>query len=975
MSDDGSSTHTTGINSDDLTTQLANLIKNGLNSQNQNQKQNLSDRLKISVKLNNQNYALWARMIRVAIGGKSKTLLSHLSGNPAPPDPKDEKYVQWEQDDLVVFSWLIQNIKPALASNLTEFPTAKSLWDALVVTYSSGKDKLQTFDLHVKTNEIKQNGAPLEDFGILMQGIWGEIERRDPNPMTCAADIATYNKLRAEQKLFQFLNAIDRQYDPIKREILRWDPLTSAEGAYAAVRNETAHQNILGAVSAITSSQQGVAAGLTVTGPSEAEGLGLISKGQRRSDQTGRTNGSSSRPDKSQLNCSHCGMSKHTKEQCFKIVGYPEWWNDGHKQSGKTTRSNGGRAAAAVRNNDTTINIGDGQGNIREGGFGGMAAVKRDDETGKGFGDFSSSPSFLNPKYFPQRFLKLVENTLENTTDEFIGRGYLKTIKTAQKCVGKANMAQNYCGKQDKSWILDCGATDTMTFELSDIISSSKTKKTHIQAANGEIMHVEGGGTIEISPTIKLSNCLYVPSLSHKLLSISHVTKELNCTVLMHPTFCILQDIRTGVIIGRGTERQGLYYVDEVTQRGTVMLAHGTVDCEAWLWHRRLGHPSNGYLHILLPKLFPSNNMSKCETCVLAKSHRQTFKPNNTRVDLPFSLIHSDVWGPAPIIGGQNFRFFLIFVDDCTRMTWVYFLKHKSEVFDKFTMFYAMIQTQFQKNIQIFRSDNGGEFVNTHMQQFFQKKGIIHQTTCPHTPEQNGVVERKNRILLEITRALLIESRVPKSFWPEAIATAAYLINRLPTNILKLKTPLQTLSGFTKVPPALTLQPRIFGCSIFVHIPKTNRTKLDPCAEKCVFIGYGVNQKGYRCYNPKTRQMFTTMNCDFLETEYYYNSQHSGQGEKGCLDTVSWLKYVSSSEEINHSTKDESLNTPTQSVEPIVSAIENAPPNLMPEVSNTYSSDTHSSTSHSPEHIESSGSPSISFDLGEKTTEQVELVR
>ncbi|KAK1418160.1 hypothetical protein QVD17_27299 [Tagetes erecta] len=141
---------------------------------------------------------------------------------------------------------------------------------------------------------------------------------------------------------------------------------------------------------------------------------------------------------------------------------------------------------------------------------------------------------------------------------------------------------------------------------------------------------------------------------------VSHVTKELNCKVVMHPTFCILQDTRTGVIIGRGTERQGLYFVDEVTQHGTVMLAHGTTTREAWLWHRRLGHPSIGYMHLLFPKLFSSNKPLNCETCVLAKSHRHTYKPNNTRVNVPFSLIHSDVWGPAEVIGGQNFRFFVL---------------------------------------------------------------------------------------------------------------------------------------------------------------------------------------------------------------------------------------------------------------------------------------------------------------------------
>nr|GFB50103.1 putative Gag-polypeptide of LTR copia-type [Tanacetum cinerariifolium] len=184
------------------------------------------------------------------------------------------------------------------------------LWDALTVTYSSGKDKLQNFDLHVKANGLKQNGAPLEEFWIVMQGIWREIERRDPNPMTCPTDIATYNKIRSENKLFQFLNALDRKYDPIKREILLWDPLPTAEAAYAAVRKETAHQNILGGT------QQGVTSGVKLT--DDLDGIWLISKG-RPSDQ--KFNSSSSRIDKTKLKCENCGMTKHTKEQCFEIVG------------------------------------------------------------------------------------------------------------------------------------------------------------------------------------------------------------------------------------------------------------------------------------------------------------------------------------------------------------------------------------------------------------------------------------------------------------------------------------------------------------------------------------------------------------------------------------------------------------------------------------------------------------------------------
>nr|GEX00325.1 putative Gag-polypeptide of LTR copia-type [Tanacetum cinerariifolium] len=137
------------------------------------------------------------------------------------------------------------------------------LWDALTVTYSSGKDKLQTFDLHVKENRLKQNGAPLEEFWIVMQGIWGEIERRDPNPMTCPTDIAAYNKIRE-----------------------KWQ--------------------------------------------------GGDRRGMKKKGKVARE----------KLKCKNCGMTKHTKEQCFEILGYPDWWVGNKK--GKS-----GKAAAAVGSQET----------------------------------------------------------------------------------------------------------------------------------------------------------------------------------------------------------------------------------------------------------------------------------------------------------------------------------------------------------------------------------------------------------------------------------------------------------------------------------------------------------------------------------------------------------------------------------------------------------------------------------------------
>jgi len=118
--------------------------------------------------------------------------------------------------------------------------------------------------------------------------------------------------------------------------------------------------------------------------------------------------------------------------------------------------------------------------------------------------------------------------------------------------------------------------------------------------------------------------------------------------VLMFSNFCILQDILTKKIIGRGTECEGLYYVDEVVQKGHAMLAHGTITRQFWLWHRCLGLPSFRYLKILFPTLFTSNTEPiKCETCIQAKNHRVTFPLNNNRFNSVFSIVHSDVWGPS----------------------------------------------------------------------------------------------------------------------------------------------------------------------------------------------------------------------------------------------------------------------------------------------------------------------------------------
>ena len=147
-----------------------------------------------------------------------------------------------------------------------------------------------------------------------------------------------------------------------------------------------------------------------------------------------------------------------------------------------------------------------------------------------------------------------------------------------------------------------------------------------------------------------------------------------------------------------------------------------------------------------------------------------------------------------------------------------------------------------------------------------------------HVPRHHnkmGVAERKNRHILETARALLLGAHVPTRHWPDVVTTAVHLINRLPSKVLHFQTPLQSLSTSVSLPSALMLSPRIFGCVAYVHLHKNQRNKLDPCALRCLFLGYATHQKGYRCYDSTTQRSYVTMDVTFLESASFYPSSVS----------------------------------------------------------------------------------------------------
>nr|CAN81557.1 hypothetical protein VITISV_010784 [Vitis vinifera] len=371
----------------------------------------------------------------------------------------------------------------------------------------------------------------------------------------------------------------------------------------------------------------------------------------------------------------------------------------------------------------------------------------------------------------------------------------------------------------NSAWIIDFGAIDHMTFDSRQVSPLRPSSQKIVSTSNGNTTPVIGEGSLTLTDTLNLDSVLVVPSLDYNLLSVSQITATLSCIVIFWPEFCVIKDIQTRQTIGcDGSEGE-------------------KKKSEIWLWHRHLGHASFGYLKKLFPSLFAKSDISgfRCDICELAKSNRVSF----------------------PLILNKT----------------------KDEVNLLFQKFHKMIETQYNAKVRVLHSDNGGEYQSSDLQKYLEGHGIIHQTTCSNTPQQNGVAERKNRHLLEVVRASLIVAKTPISYWGEAITSATYLINLVPCGSINFQTPLQALTNAVVAPIVPNLPPRVFGCVAFVHLHKHQRTKLTSHALQCVFVGYALHKKGYRCYHPPTRQMYITMDVVFHEDSMYFSSESELQGE------------------------------------------------------------------------------------------------
>jgi hypothetical protein len=380
----------------------------------------------------------------------------------------------------------------------------------------------------------------------------------------------------------------------------------------------------------------------------------------------------------------------------------------------------------------------------------------------------------------------------------------------------------------DINWYPDTGATHLITSDLSNlnIHSEEYTGPDQVHVGNGQglpITHLGSSSLSYPSSSFHLKNVFHVPQITKNLLSISKFTSDNGVYFEFHPNFFCVKDPASGNILLKGKHEHGLYSLPPPVSSSPAafMGIRTTLDG----WHSRLGHPSLRIVRQVVSKnnlaVLQSSPGSVCHACQLGKSHRLPFCLSPSVSTSPLELIFSDVWGPSPFLSVNGNKYYVCFVDDFSKFTWLYPITAKSDVFAIFQNFKLHVERFFDTKIKAFQSDWGGEFQK--LNPFLAQCGISHRLPCPHTHQQNESVERKHRHIVETGLTLLANASMPLKFWDEAFTTTCFLINRLPSPLLHNKSPFEIL--FHQTPDYAFL--KVFCCACWPHLRPYNQHKLD----------------------------------------------------------------------------------------------------------------------------------------------------
>ncbi|GJW48913.1 zinc finger, CCHC-type containing protein [Tanacetum coccineum] len=420
-------------------------------------------------------------------------------------------------------------------------------------------------------------------------------------------------------------------------------------------------------------------------------------------------------------------------------------------------------------------------------------------------------------------------------------------------------------------WYLNNGASNHMTGERNLFAELNESVTGRVWFGDGSTVKIKGKGTLlfqcKNSDQLMVSDVYFIPALTNNILSLGQLT-EVGYDVWLHNEYLKVYN-KQGTLVLKVQRSSNMLHTMPLKVAKLACLAASLID-DAWTWHARLGH-ANFYTLEMMGKKRMVTGMpcvahpkQLCNGCVVAKQMRQSF-PNKPqwRASKLLKLVHADLCGPITLQSTGGNRYFLLIVDDWCRYMWVYLLKSKDEALAKFKIFKAQVETETRHKVKVLRTNQGDEFNSQAFVKYCQGEGIQRQTTTPYTPQQNGVVEQRNRTVVEMTRSLLKNMNLPDSLWTEAVRHAVYLLNRLPTKAMRDITPYE---GWKKRKPNLQYF-KISGCLAFVKKVGGHLTKLEDMSIPMVHLGMELGSKAYMLYNPKSKRIVVARDVSFDEAK------------------------------------------------------------------------------------------------------------
>ncbi|MFS7952632.1 putative RNA-directed DNA polymerase [Helianthus anomalus] len=370
----------------------------------------------------------------------------------------------------------------------------------------------------------------------------------------------------------------------------------------------------------------------------------------------------------------------------------------------------------------------------------------------------------------------------------------------------------------DPDWAADSGADLHMTDDTGNLHSFFPYKgSSSVTFGNGHSSPITHKGRVTLQNNVHLKDVLVVPSLTRNLLSISKLTNDFPVDVLFSNSFFVIQDRTTRKPLAQGRCENGLYLLRDKSFAFVASVSSNKASFE--LWHYRLGHVAFDTIsimkrlgHLSFTSILPKPNI--CSPCQLAKAKKLPFANNDKRASNPLDLVHCDLWGPSPITSKNGYKYYVVFVDDYSRFSWLYPLKTKTDFYAVLQSFLRLVQTQLSRKVKNFQSDGGTKFVNKNVRNIFDQNGTFHRLSCPYTAPQNARAERKHRHIVETGLVMLFHASVPINHWDDAFSTATYIINRVPTKVLDNKSPYEMLFSITPTYNNF----RVFGCCVYPYL-------------------------------------------------------------------------------------------------------------------------------------------------------------